>query len=240
MWLGSDRLKKATAITSGVLLKKLFNMLNNDKHRNKGFAKEAIIGGQNPADQSVQLLQLRSSSAGGSSDGTSGFVRRQLEENRAREEWNVRADEWASKTSVPQTLYNDHYAGAEAETGDKDPREAKYQKGQNLKRQWERDVEGPLRRSLADEMWRVYCAERGWGEEAKGMALVRQERRVLGRTAGRNAPDGVVSWGEFLAFQIQTPQQLQLDHIEQIASFARPLYPLCFCGASVTNAAARR
>ena len=54
MWLGSDRLKKATAITSGVLLKKLFNMLNNDKHRNKGFAKEAIIGGQNPADQSVQ------------------------------------------------------------------------------------------------------------------------------------------------------------------------------------------
>ena len=73
MWLGSDRLKKATAITSGVLLKKLFNMLNNDKHRNKGFAKEAIIGGQNPADQSVQLLQLRSTSAGGSSDGTSGF-----------------------------------------------------------------------------------------------------------------------------------------------------------------------
>ena len=59
MWLGSDRLKKATAITSGVLLKKLFNMLNNDKHRNKGFAKEAIIGGQNPADQSVQLLQRR-------------------------------------------------------------------------------------------------------------------------------------------------------------------------------------
>ena len=169
-----------------------------------------------------------------------GLVRRQLEENRAREEWNVRADEWASKTSVPQTLYNDHYAGAEAETGDKDPREAKYQKGQNLKRQWERDVEGPLRRSLADEMWRVYCAERGWGEEAKGMAPVRQERRVLGRTAGRNAPDGVVSWGEFLAFQIQTPQQLQLDHIEQIASFARPLYPLCFPGASVTNAAARR
>ena len=127
-------------------------------------------------------------------------------------------------------MYNDHYAGAEAETSDKDPREAKYQKGQNLKRQWERDVEGPLRRSLADEMWRVYCAERGWGEEAKGMAPVRQERRVLGRTAGRNAPDGVVSWGEFLAFQIQTPQQLQLDHIEQIASLARPLspfFPLC-------------
>ena len=54
LWLGSHRLKKATAITSGVLLKKLFNMLNNDKHRNKGFAKEAILGGQNPADQSVQ------------------------------------------------------------------------------------------------------------------------------------------------------------------------------------------
>ena len=40
-----------------MLLKKLFNMLNNDKHRNKGFAKEAILGGQNPADQSVQPLQ---------------------------------------------------------------------------------------------------------------------------------------------------------------------------------------
>ena len=71
-------------------------------------------------------------------------MRRQLEENRAREEWNVRADEWASKASVPQALYNDHYAGAEAEASDQDPREAKYQKGQNLKRQWERDVEGPV------------------------------------------------------------------------------------------------
>ena len=66
-----------------------------------------------------------------------------------------------------------------------------------------------------------------------------QERRVLGRTAGRNAPDGVVSWGEFLAFQIQTPQQLQLDHIEQIASLARPLSPFPL-RASATNAVARR
>ena len=121
-----------------------------------------------------------------------------MEENRAREEWNVRADEWASKTNVPQTLYNDHYAGAEAETGDKDPREAKYQKGQNLKRQWERDVEGPLRRHQMQPTHAVYRRLISRIVEKAPIAVFQQGQRLI----GGELREGIVGHVDYIAYDI--------------------------------------
>ena len=80
--------------------------------------------------------------------------------------------------------------------------------GKYLKKIWERDVEGALRKVLARELWLTYLAEREYH--------VPVSARSLGRTLTRNSPAGGVSWGEFLSFHLQTPSQLQQDHVNEI------------------------
>ena len=81
-------------------------------------------------------------------------------------------------------------------------------RGRHLKRVYEWDVDGPMRKSLAMELWSTYVAER-----EKGIIL---SARSLGRTVARNSPEGAVSWGEFMAFHLQSPAQLQQDHVDAV------------------------
>jgi hypothetical protein len=90
----------------------------------------------------------------------------------------------------------------------KQRRESGFTGAKHIKKIWERDVEGTLRKSLAKELWSTYNAERA--------AHVPLSARSLGRTLTRNSPGGAVSWGEFLSFHLQEPAQLHQDHVDEI------------------------
>ena len=76
-----------------------------------------------------------------------------------------------------------------------------------------------MRKNLGEELWSTYIAER-----EKGILL---SDRSLGRTVARNSPEGAVSWGEFLAFHLQSPAQLQQDHVDAVSSLAIHHAPTC-------------
>ena len=113
-------------------------------------------------------------------------------------EWKARADAFVTEVrGWREDKYMRERREEEGGTG------SKY-----LKKIWERCIEGPLRDSLAQELWLTYMVER---EDHVPVSA-----RSLGRTLTRNSPAGSVSWGEFLSFHIQTPAQLQQDHVDEI------------------------